>query len=557
MIVFVTGASGFIGRALLNELLRNLGTEDVIRVLVRRPLPCVDARVHPIHGDLRQANEWLPSMRDADFVFHLGGDASFGDGPQYESVNVEPVRQMLQAVKGSASVQRFVFVSSIGAVDRHRGDRLQSPLTPLTIPSPSSDYGRSKLAAEQLVRDSGVPYTIIRPGWVYGSGMRAKSHLKALAAAVTRSPWLSALAFPGRVPLIHVQDLAKALVKCVGTQESANTTYMAVAENRSLGEIVMLIDNKLHGRKRWQMKLPLTRRIVSRLHAWLPFKINVLFSDYLKVEDAGFRHKLLPAPPILIEQGCVDILSDSCSGQGWWVVTGANSGIGQAITEALTKRSRPVVAVDRCVDNLRESGLLRIVRADLSNDSDLERLSTLLGTVQIAGLINNAGVGFKSLFVDAQREKIETTIAVNVLAPLRLTHRLLPQLRGSQAVIVNIASSVAYHPLPGMATYAATKALLASWSLALGDELRATNHVVTFSPSGTRTAFQIAGGVKGEGAAGLLDPQEVASAVLRAVDRRQRHCLMGWKSRLLVTGSYFLPIIPRLALWRTLFARMR
>jgi short-subunit dehydrogenase len=557
VIVFVTGSTGFVGRVFLAKLLRHLGPHDVVRVLTRKPFDSTDSRLQPVIGDLQRVAEWTSTLRDVNWVFHLGANATFGDGEHYHAVNVEPVRQMAAALAHSSVLHRFVFISSIGAVDRSPQDRIRSPLNPQSLPHPTSDYGDSKLAAEQLVRESGLPYTVIRPGWVYGAGMRSESHLNALAAVVFRSPWIASLAFPGRVPLIHVSDLADALVRCIDAPESANRTYIAVSENRTVGEIVAVFHNALHGTTRRQLPVPWASRIVKLLHAWLPLKINVLFSDYLAANDAAFIDALLPTTPILIDKGSADIVAAYREPEGWWIITGANSGIGLALTHALARRGKPVIAVDRVVDQLTESDSRQVIRADLGNPYGIEQVAAAVKPRKLAGLVNNAGVGFKGLYVDTSSERHEATVAVNVLAPLRLTHALLPQLKSSQATIVNIASSVAYHPLPGMATYAASKAFILSWSLALGDELRRTNHVVTFSPSGTNTQFQSSGGVKGSQAAGLHDPQDVASAVLRAVDRRKRHTLFGWRSRLLVFASRFLPTTQRLSLWRLLFTRLR
>ncbi len=557
MIVFVTGSTGFVGRVFLEELLRHLGPADVVRVLVRRPCTPTDARVHPVVGDLLHAEAWLSSVRDAEWVFHLGADATFGDGGHYRVINVEPVRQMLEALAGSRPLRRFVFVSTVGAIDRGWGDRLRTPLTPRSPPCPSSDYGASKLEAEKLVRESGLPYTIVRPGWVYGAGMRGNSHLNALAAVISGSPWFASLAFPGRVPLIHVRDLARALVRCMEAGGAFDRTYVAVTENRSLGEIARLFHEDLHGPLRGSIPLSFAVPLVRYLHPWLPLKAKVLFSDYLAAEDSAFRETLLPEAPIRLESGCEDVLAAFRKGDGWWVVTGANSGIGLALTECLLRRGQSVLAVDLCGDHLRESRSLRFIRADLRDPGDIERVADATAGMKLAGLVNNAGVGFKGDLADARPDHLEATVAVNILAPLRLTYRLLPALQQHRAAIVNIASSVAYHPLPGMATYAASKAFLLNWSLALGEELRHTNHVVTFSPSGTNTKFQDSGGVKGAGAAGLLHPHDVACRVLWAVDRRRCHRLMGWKSKVLVAGSRFVPIKQRLALWRALFAKMR
>ena len=174
-----------------------------------------------------------------------------------------------------------------------------------------------------------------------------------------------------------------------------------------------------------------------------------------------------------------------------------------------------------------------------------------------AGLINNAGVGCRGGLLEQPRERAEQTVRVNILGTLGLTHRLRRKLRRDCTTIVNVASSVAYHPLPYMSVYAASKAFILNWSLALSEELRETNRVVTFSPSGTRTNFQHASGVKGAQGTDLLAPAEVARAILHTTHRGKKHRLLGLKSRVLVGVSRLLPIPLRLYLWRRLFAAAR
>lgn len=557
MVVFVTGATGFVGRFFLKELLKHLRDNDVVRVLVRRSYTPNDPRVHPVAGDLLHASCWLPAISGADWVFHLAADAAFGNGPHYATINVEPVRQMLTTLNGSKNLCRFVFVSTIGAVDRLPHDTLLAPLTVLSQPWPTSDYGASKLHAEALVRESALPYTIVRPGWVYGDGMRDGSHLKALATAVARFTWLAYLDFPGHVPLIHVSDLACALVRCIEETGTVNKTYLAVAENRRVGDITRIYHETLRGPLRYRLPLTLITTAVRYLHRWLPLPLNVLFSDYLAASDPGFRATLLSANPVLADTGCRAVAASVSDTERWWIVTGANSGIGLALTKALLTRGCRVVAVDRYVSALNETDWLRVLCVNLGEPQGIERVAREVQKLPVAGLVNNAGVGFKAELSHARADDLEATVAVNILAPVRLTYRLLPLLRKSQATIVNITSSTAYHPLPGMATYAASKAFLLNWSLALSEELRDTNTVVTFSPSGTNTGFQSSSGVRINGRTHLFDPTEVAREILRAVDRRRRHTLLGWKSIVLVSISRFLPLGIRLRLWRILFEKMR
>jgi len=558
MIVFITGASGFIGGQFLPQLLARLDSADRIYTLVREPEVPQDSRLVPLVGDLRSIDNHAAALLEAEWVFHLAANASFGDGAHYAEVNVRPVERMLAVLRRSQRLQRFVLVSTIGAVDRPPQDRITATLTVTSPTSPTSDYGRSKLAAEQVVRASGLPFTIIRPGWVYGARMRSRSHLHFMARLIERRPWAARLNPPGRVPLVHVADLGAALVRCLDQPATLGATYIAVTENRPIGDIFHRLHLVLHGRPPgWRLPWPRLNWLWGLCHARLPLTLGNLFVDYLAADDPAFARELLPAKPIKLEEGVKDLAEELSPAGGWWLVTGANSGIGHALIAALRAEGRRVVAVDRATDSLAGADDLRVVEADLTDSNALARIVAAVRGLRLSGLINNAGVGFRGGLLEQPWEQTEQTVRINILATLDLTHRLRAQLLRDGTTIVNVASSVAYHPLPHMSVYAASKAFILNWSLALSEELRQTNQVLTFSPSGTRTNFQHAAGVKGAQDANLLAPEAVARAILKTARRGERHCLLGLKSRVLVGGSRLLPIPVRLALWRWLFAATR
>jgi short-subunit dehydrogenase len=134
---------------------------------------------------------------------------------------------------------------------------------------------------------------------------------------------------------------------------------------------------------------------------------------------------------------------------------------------------------------------------------------------------------------------------------------LINKLKKDKSVIVNIASSVAYNPLPGMATYAASKAFLLNWSLALGEELKATNKVITFSPAGTKTNFQNSAGVKNVDSPSLFDAETVADAIIQAIKKKQMHTIMGIKTNLFILLIRLIPHKYRLALLSQIFEKNR
>lgn len=557
MNVFVTGSTGFIGRRFVRRLLGSLGADDRVYLLERRPGAWSDPRIDVLVGDLEHVSEFESQLLLSAWVFHIGGNAAFAQGDVYERVNFEPVRQMLAILQRSTVLARFVFVSSIGALDRAPSDRVDAPLTVESSPNPTSDYGRSKMLAENALRDSGLPFTIVRPGWVYGGGMRRHSHMSVFADLVVARSVVNRLRFPARAPLIHVDDLCEALVTCMTSTAAAGRTYLAVTENRSLGEIFDLLQKRIAGTHRHGIPVPRLRFLTSRVHRWLPLALSSLFLDYLAAEDAAFRRDLLAKSAITLEEGIDDLVLSHPAVAGRWLVTGANSGIGRALVDALVKRGTPVIAVDRQVDTLESSDGVSVIEADLTDRAAVERTVLACEQWPLACLVNNAGVGHRGNFFEQEFDKVEAAVRVNVLGTLALTHALRKQVVRDGSVVVNVASSVAYHPLPHMAAYAASKAFILNWSLALAEELRPGNRVITFSPSGTRTNFQRVSGVRGADDPNLLSPDEVAAAILNAVKRSKLHTLMGLKSKLLVAGSRLLPAAARLRLWSRLFSARR
>jgi uncharacterized protein len=183
------------------------------------------------------------------------------------------------------------------------------------------------------------------------------------------------------------------------------------------------------------------------------------------------------------------------------LITGASSGIGEALARELAARHVDLVLVARSADRLAELAdeLHRAhdvhvegLPADLTDEDGLRAVEERLRRVDspIDLLVNNAGVGQVGDFVDLDVEGAQQQIELNVLAPVRLAHAALPGLRDRGGGILNVSSISANQPVPRMATYAATKSFLTSWSESLHEELRGTGvHVTALAPGFTRTGF--------------------------------------------------------------------
>ena len=177
--VLVTGASGLIGRP-LTAALADCRPSGARRGATARRHFRTAVEVAQI-GDLAGEIDWPPLLAGMDAVVHLAGIAHIGtdvSDETYDRVNHLATAALARAA-ATAAVKRFVFVSSIRA---QSGTHADHPLTESDPPQPTEAYGRSKLAAEEAVRASGVPYTILRPVLVYGRGAKGNlAHLLRLA----------------------------------------------------------------------------------------------------------------------------------------------------------------------------------------------------------------------------------------------------------------------------------------------------------------------------------------------------------------------------------------
>ena len=238
------------------------------------------------------------------------------------------------------------------------------------------------------------------------------------------------------------------------------------------------------------------------------------------------------------------------------LVTGATSGIGEAFARALPEETR-LVLTGRNAEKLdalqRElGGRAEGVVADLT---DRGQLDSVVAAAENAGcdlLINNAGLGEYGAFLKGDFERHRETLRVNVEAMLELMHRLVPgmmeraDLAGRRAGLINVASSAAFFPVPTLATYAASKAMVLSFTESFAAEmLDQPIDVLATCPGATRTAFGERAGFKGGSFPNAMTPERVARASLTALGR-QSTVVIGP-----VSAATFTPV----ALARSLFGQ--
>ena len=236
------------------------------------------------------------------------------------------------------------------------------------------------------------------------------------------------------------------------------------------------------------------------------------------------------------------------------IITGASSGIGEVFARKLAARGRNVLLVARSEDKLitlcNELGRSNSIRAqyvalDLSKP---EAPKQLFDEAQERGLfvdllINNAGFGSMDEFSKLELSRELNMIDLNVKALVELAYRFLkPMIEKRQGAIINVASTAAFQPVPYMATYAATKAFVLSFSEALWEENRTHGvKIMALCPGVTETNFFEA--ARGEKPPARISqtPEEVVDTALRGLAQGRSHIISGWTNFFMTQSERLAP----------------
>jgi short-subunit dehydrogenase len=179
----------------------------------------------------------------------------------------------------------------------------------------------------------------------------------------------------------------------------------------------------------------------------------------------------------------------------------------------------------------------------------------------LAGLVNCAGIGVRGEVRDVAESAQARLLAVNMLALADASTRAVRHMTAQPAggTLVNVASSAALQPLPGMAAYAASKAFVLSYSEALAEELAPTSvRVITVCPGGTDTGFQAASGVKRVVGERLMPAAEVAAYMMVAIRRgKSTTILVGGRTQAMALLARVLPRATLVRLWGRLMGKLR
>lgn len=301
--VLVTGASGFIGRALCHELacagITVLGTGR------RRECVLKEAKFRPV-GVIGPSTDWSAALEGVVAVVHLAGrvhETSNHGGESaraYGRVNTAGTRCLAQAA-AAAGVARLVFLSTVKVGGEHTTAK---PMRESDMPAPRGAYARSKWEAEQALAEtaseSDLEVVTLRAPLVYGPGV--KGNFLRLLRGVAKGWRLPLAGVSNRRSLLYVGNLVDAIRRSLSSEEAAGNTYLLCdGEDISTAELISRTTEALGKPTRlFACPVPLLRfagfasgnaAVVSRL------------VDSLVIDDAKIRREIGWQPPFTMAEG--------------------------------------------------------------------------------------------------------------------------------------------------------------------------------------------------------------------------------------------------------------
>lgn len=259
MKVFVTGATGFVGREIAAELgrkghgarclVRHRGGR-VARQLLQQP------HVELVEGDLLSGENLKAVVGGCDAVIHLVGIIAEVGRNTFERVHVEATRSVVGATL-SAGIKRYVHMSALGS-----------------RPNAPSTYHRTKWAAEEIVRSSPLAWTIFRPSLIHGPGDQFVNRFVRMSAFAPFMPVVG----PGTFKLqpVSVHTVARCFVAALTAESAIGQVFDLCGDERL--SLVQVLDAILASAGRRRLKLHLPVKLALAMGAFLEFLWPRLFN---------------------------------------------------------------------------------------------------------------------------------------------------------------------------------------------------------------------------------------------------------------------------------------
>lgn len=248
MKVLVTGATGFVGSHVVDELLlRGFDVSYIARATSNHRW-LKDKKVTLRQGSLYNSESLRAAVADVDAIIHVAGQISGRNEADFYKGNVTATSNLLTAVRNNRpSLERFVHISS-GAVNGP-ATSLEKPATEEDVMQPITAYGRTKAKAEEVVRGemNAIPSTIIRPPVVYGP----RDEATLTFFKMVYKGFAPLIGFDEKfVSMIYVKDLVRGIVDSMVNPAAVGGTYFITSEEAYAWQQIANVTAAVSGRRK-------------------------------------------------------------------------------------------------------------------------------------------------------------------------------------------------------------------------------------------------------------------------------------------------------------------
>lgn len=303
--ILVTGAAGFVGRALCREL---IARGEKVRAAVRRPGNVPMGYELAMVGDIGAATDWSAALDGVNAIVHLAArvhvmhDTVADPLALFREVNVAGTERLARAA-AAAGVRRFVYLSSVKVNGETTSER---PFNEKDLPHPQDAYAISKWEAEQaltrIAAETGLEIVILRPPLVYGPGVAA--NFLSLLRWVERGVPLPLASLQNQRSLIYLDNLVGAIKACLEHPAAAGQTFMVSdGEAVSTPRLVRLLAQGLL-RPPHLFPVPLFLLRLVAIMTGTSAQVDRL-SGSLAVDNKKIHEMLGWVPPCSLEEGLV------------------------------------------------------------------------------------------------------------------------------------------------------------------------------------------------------------------------------------------------------------
>ncbi len=304
MNLLVTGANGFVGRALCSETsARGLEVLGIIRHQGQLPIGVKSIAV----GEIDDNTDWQSVLSGCDVVLHLAARVhvmqEYLEDPlaEFRRVNVGGTERLARSAV-AAGVKRFVYVSSVKVNGEETS--LGRVYTEQDAPAPQDPYGISKWEAEQalqrVAQETGLELVIVRPPLVYGAGV--KGNFSQMISVLKLTVPLPFASVRNKRSLIYVGNLVDAILLCATHTLAAGNTYLVSdGEDLSTSDLLQKI-TIIMGRTPRLFAFPITLLKLAGRLTGRSTQIGRLLGS-LQVDSNKIRRELGWVPPYSVQQG--------------------------------------------------------------------------------------------------------------------------------------------------------------------------------------------------------------------------------------------------------------